>query len=142
MYIWFNFKVHILYFIDKISQIKKTVQYRISSMKVYRVSQEERSIFWEVIVSVILSKNVYMNMCHIPNGFLDRAIWMYNRKIVDEKEILGVRTVSNVMWICVKRQLAVVTVDSYTVGVLWKMPHIFTNAAVCWYDVCLWFQRW
>jgi hypothetical protein len=26
------------------------------------------SIFWEVIVSVILSKTVYMNMCAIPNG--------------------------------------------------------------------------
>jgi hypothetical protein len=25
--------------------------------KLYRVSQEERTIFWEVIVSVILSKN-------------------------------------------------------------------------------------
>jgi len=34
-------------------------------------------------------------MCHIPNGFRDRAIWMYNRKIVDKKEILRVRTVSN-----------------------------------------------
>ena len=33
-----------------------------------------RSIFWEVIVSVILSKNVYMNMCPVPNGFRDRAI--------------------------------------------------------------------
>ena len=61
---------------------------------IYRVSQEERSIFWEVIVSVILSKNVYMNMCPIPNGFRDRAIWMYNRKIVD-KDILRVRDVSN-----------------------------------------------
>ena len=30
------------------------------------------SIFWEVIVSVILSKNVYMNMCPIPDGFRDR----------------------------------------------------------------------
>jgi hypothetical protein len=40
------------------------------------VSQEERSILWEVIVSVIPSKNVYMNMCPIPNGFRDRAIWM------------------------------------------------------------------
>jgi len=40
----------------------------------YRVSQEERSIFWEVIVSAILSKNVFMNMCPIPNGFRDRAI--------------------------------------------------------------------
>ena len=36
---------------------------------IYRMSLEERSIFWEVIVSVILSKNVYMNMCPIPNGF-------------------------------------------------------------------------
>jgi hypothetical protein len=38
------------------------------------VSQEERTIFWEVIVSVILSKKLYMNMCPIPNGFHDRAI--------------------------------------------------------------------
>ena len=61
---------------------------------IYRVSQEGRSIFWEIIVSVFLSKNVYMNMCPIPNGFRDRAIWMYNRKIVDRKDILHVRTVS------------------------------------------------
>jgi hypothetical protein len=32
------------------------------------------------------------------------------------------------MWIGVKRQLAVVTVDSDIAGVLWKMPHIFTSA--------------
>jgi hypothetical protein len=38
------------------------------------VSQEERTIFWEVIVSVILSKKIYMNMCPIANGFRDRAI--------------------------------------------------------------------
>jgi hypothetical protein len=40
-------------------------------LRLYRVSQEERSIFWEVIVSVIRSKNVYMYMyvCPIPNGF-------------------------------------------------------------------------
>ena len=42
--------------------------------EIYRMSQEEKSIFWEVIVSVILSKNVYMNMCPIPNGFQDRSI--------------------------------------------------------------------
>ena len=64
-------------------------------MHIYRVSQKERSIFWEVIVSVILSKNVYKDMCPIRNGFRDRAIWMYNRKTVDKKEILRVRTVSN-----------------------------------------------
>ena len=44
------------------------------SAAIYRVSQQERSIFWEVIVSVILSKKLYMNMCSIPNGFQDRAI--------------------------------------------------------------------
>jgi len=41
---------------------------------VHRVSQEERSIFWEVIVSVILNENIYMSMCPIPNGFRDRDI--------------------------------------------------------------------
>ena len=35
-------------------------------------------------------------MCPIPNGFQDRAIWKYNRKIVDKKEILRVCTVSNI----------------------------------------------
>jgi hypothetical protein len=61
------------------------------------VSQEERSIFWEVIVSVILSKKkkkTYIYMCPIPNGFWDRTISLYSSKIVDKKEIL--RTVSNV----------------------------------------------
>jgi hypothetical protein len=55
--------------------------------QIYRVSQEERSIFWEVTVSVILSKKVYMYMCHIPNGFRDRAVSLYSSKIVDKKEI-------------------------------------------------------
>jgi hypothetical protein len=32
------------------------------------------------------------------------------------------------MWTGMKRQLAVVTVGSNIVGVLWKIPHIFTNA--------------
>jgi hypothetical protein len=35
-------------------------------LKIYRMSQDERSIFWEVTVSVILSKK---DMCPIPNGF-------------------------------------------------------------------------
>ena len=41
-----------------------------------------------------------MNMCPIPNGFPDRAILMYNCKIVDKKEILRVRTVSNIGIYC------------------------------------------
>ena len=31
-------------------------------MFIYRMSEEQRSIFWEVIISVILSKNIYMNL--------------------------------------------------------------------------------
>jgi hypothetical protein len=57
------------------------------------MSQEERSVFWEVTVSVILSKEVYMYMCLIPNDFRDRAISLHSTKIVDRKEVL--RTVSN-----------------------------------------------
>jgi hypothetical protein len=57
------------------------------------MSHEEKSIFWEITFSVILSKNVYMYVCPIPNGFRDRAISLYSSKIVDKKEIL--RTVSN-----------------------------------------------
>jgi hypothetical protein len=37
----------------------------------YRLSQEEMSLFWEVILSVILSKKVYICTCVL---FRDRAI--------------------------------------------------------------------
>jgi hypothetical protein len=43
-------------------------------MYIYRMSQEEKSILWDVIVSVILSKKLYMYMCPIPNGFRDIII--------------------------------------------------------------------
>jgi hypothetical protein len=45
------------------------------------------------MVSVILSKKVYMYMCPIPNGFRGRAISRYSSKVVDKEEIF--RTVSN-----------------------------------------------
>jgi hypothetical protein len=49
--------------------------------RLYRVSQEEMSIFREVTVSVILSeKRVYMFICPIPNGFRDRAISLYTEQ--------------------------------------------------------------
>jgi len=44
----------------------------------YRVSQEEISIFCEVIVSVILSTKMYMYMSPITNCFRDRAISAYS----------------------------------------------------------------
>ena len=84
------------------------------------MSQDERSIFWEVIVSVILNKNVYMNMCPVPNGFRDRAIWMYNSKIVDKKEILHVRTVSKTGIYC----------SSDKVGTVYIIRHTFENSNV------------
>jgi hypothetical protein len=43
----------------------------------YRMSQVERSVFWEVTVSAILSKKLYMNMCSVPTGFRERAISLY-----------------------------------------------------------------
>jgi hypothetical protein len=54
----------------------------------YRVPQEERSIFCQVIVSVDLSRKIYMYMCPIPNDFRDRVILLYSSKIVHKKVIL------------------------------------------------------
>jgi hypothetical protein len=67
---------------------------------IYRVSQEEMSIFGEVTISAILSEKVYMYMCSFPNGFRDRAISLYIPKIVEKEEILHttlhiLHTVSN-----------------------------------------------
>jgi hypothetical protein len=64
----------------------------LQKIALYRMSQEERSTFWEVIVSVILSKNVYMYMCPIPSGFRDTAISLDSSKIVDKKDILRKKT--------------------------------------------------
>jgi hypothetical protein len=36
-----------------------------------------------------------MNMCPLPNGFWDRAIWMYSCKIIHKKGIL--HTISNII---------------------------------------------
>jgi hypothetical protein len=55
------------------------------TLHIYSVSQEVRSIFWEVIVLVILSKCEYASP--ILNGFQDRAISQYSSKIVDKRDI-------------------------------------------------------
>ena len=46
----------------------------------YRVIQKERSIFWQVIVSVIVKKKVHMIMCLVLNCYSDGAvrIWRLN----------------------------------------------------------------
>jgi predicted metal-dependent peptidase len=38
------------------------------------MSQEERSRLWEVMVSVILSKNLYIYVCPIPTGFWSKIM--------------------------------------------------------------------
>jgi hypothetical protein len=49
----------------------------ITYMDIYRMFQEEVLIFWEFILSFILSKKLFKYMCPIPNGFRGRAISYY-----------------------------------------------------------------
>jgi hypothetical protein len=72
----------------------------------YTVSQEVSSVLWEVIVSVILRKNVYMNMCPIPNDFryLARNIFLpshRNAPISEARE--SVWSVSWLLWLLIER---------------------------------------
>jgi hypothetical protein len=60
----------------------------------YTGVQEERSISWEVIALVILSKK-YICMCPLLNDFQDRAISLYSSKIID-KEILHTVSVTGI----------------------------------------------
>jgi hypothetical protein len=80
--------------------------------------QEESLVFWEGIISVILSKKVYVYMCPIPNCFRDRAISLYSSKFVDKQEIL--RTVSNTGIYC----------SSDKVGTVYLVYYIFENSDV------------
>ena len=45
----------------------------VEAFVLYKVIQKERSVFWEVIVSVIVIK-VRMNKCQILNGYRNRAV--------------------------------------------------------------------
>jgi hypothetical protein len=75
------------------------------------------SIFWEVTVSVILNKNVYMYMCPIPNGSRDRFISLYSCKIVDKE---GLRFVSNIGIYC----------STDKVGTVYLVQYVFENSTV------------
>jgi hypothetical protein len=59
------------------------------------VSQQEMSIFREVIVSAILSNKVYT--VHVSySGFRDRAILLYSSKIDDKKGILSTASITDI----------------------------------------------
>jgi hypothetical protein len=63
---------------------------------IYRVSQEERLIFWEVIVCHS-KKKVYMNMCPTPNGFryLARNIFLLSLSMNNHNSKLTLHTDSH-----------------------------------------------
>jgi hypothetical protein len=60
----------------------KNCRYK-ASHTVYSMSQEEMSVFWEVVVPVTLSKNTYL--CPVPSGFRGRVISLYSSKVIDKK---------------------------------------------------------
>jgi hypothetical protein len=62
-------------------------------------------------------------MCHIANGFRDRAV-----SLCSSSDLAPNIIIPSGMSIDMKRQLAVVTADNDNVGVLWKMPHFIRNA--------------
>jgi hypothetical protein len=115
---------------------------RSKTIAVYRVSQEERSIFREVIVSVIPSKKVYMNMCPLPNGFQDRAIRTYNSLALAPNIVPP-----TVLRHCLKhvhrceRRVDGMTVDSDVVRVLWSDTHGH-KCRICGYAVRLRLLWW
>jgi hypothetical protein len=82
-----NYRMKIIF--DEWSSLIKNIDkcqdldYCFPFMIIYRMSQEERSVFWEVIISVILRKTFYMNMCPIPKGsrYLARSILNLPRNI-------------------------------------------------------------
>ena len=53
----------------------------------YRVIQDESAILWEMIVCVILSKNVHMNMGPILNGYRDMVKRRYGPSCEHEQQL-------------------------------------------------------
>jgi len=54
---------------------------------IYRVIQEESAIFWEMIVCVIISKNVHTNMGPILNGYPDVVKRKYGPSCEHEQQL-------------------------------------------------------
>jgi hypothetical protein len=83
--------------------------------------QEERSIFWEVIVLVILSKKVCMHMYPIPDGFRDRAISLYRNVKMnsDEQHAVSSHKFQSELilefWICI------------ILGMLYQLCHMYNK---------------
>jgi hypothetical protein len=76
-------------------------KYEMEIMGIYRMSQEERSTFWEVIVSVILSIKVYAFIRPIPNSFQDIAFHS-TIHCTDEKHTLSSREFQSALMLTVE----------------------------------------
>jgi hypothetical protein len=48
----------------------------------YRVTEMERSKFWEVVVSLIVKKKIHTNLCSLLNCYRDRAIWIWRSPFI------------------------------------------------------------
>ena len=59
-----------------------------SQYSLHGVIQEEMSIFWKVIISVIVRRNIHRNMCLILSGYRVRAVYIYkqNASVMVNKE--------------------------------------------------------
>ena len=67
--------MHLNLIFNKIQGICLSVfEYGVYCLSLYRVIQEEASVFWEMMLSVIMGKTVDMNTCLILNCSLDRAV--------------------------------------------------------------------
>jgi hypothetical protein len=59
----------------------------VTYLNVYTVIQEESAILWEIIVCVILSKEVHMNMDPIWNGYRDMVKRKYGPSCEHEQQL-------------------------------------------------------
>jgi TctA family transporter len=81
------------------------IKFRSSLFIIYRMFQEEMSIFWEVIISIILSKKLYMYMCTILVSEIE-LFHCRDPKLLMSKHIL--RTVSNTGIYCSRDKVGTV----------------------------------
>jgi hypothetical protein len=54
--------------VQLLTDVPPSFTIKVEVLNIYRVIQEERLVFWEVIVPVLMRKKVHMNMCLILNG--------------------------------------------------------------------------
>jgi len=73
--IFTQFSDHIFVWGERMSRKRKVMTSGVTAcIFIYRMVQEERSMIWDVLVSVSVRKKVHMNMCLILNGCCQRVV--------------------------------------------------------------------